>query len=414
VRRVAVIGAGPIGLEAALEARRRGHEVAVYESGRTGEHFRQYGDVRLFTPFRMNSTEQGRTRLGQTGIPLPSPEALLTAREFADRYLDPLARLPELRGAVREGTRVGQVARAGLRKPQGIAAAGDGSRSGRPFLLRVEGPEGTRFDRADVLIDASGVYGNPNPTGPGGLPAVGEGSLGDRIERHLPAFGSGARARYAGARVLLLGDGHSAATALVELAALAREGRAAPRVHWLHRETEGDVWPIDPADPLPARASLLARASESARERGWLTGHAGATVLAYDTRNPDAVRVTLRERDGSDRILEVDRVLALVGYRPDILLTREIHMHLCYASEGPMALASALLAARLANASAAGDCLAERSQGPDSLRSPEPDFFVLGAKSYGRNPQFLLSIGHEQIRDALDLVGPRAPARGAA
>ncbi|HKO22107.1 MAG TPA: FAD-dependent oxidoreductase, partial [Candidatus Eisenbacteria bacterium] len=33
-RRVAVIGAGPIGLEAALEAARRGFEVRLYEAGR--------------------------------------------------------------------------------------------------------------------------------------------------------------------------------------------------------------------------------------------------------------------------------------------------------------------------------------------------------------------------------------------
>ena len=85
-------------------------------------------------------------------------------------------------------------------------------------------------------------------------------------------------------------------------------------------------------------------------------------------------------------------------------------MHLCYASEGPMALASALLAARVADAGAAGDCLSQRSHGPDSLRTPEPDFFVVGAKSYGRNPNFLLSIGQEQVRDVLEMLGAATPA----
>jgi len=375
-----------------------------------GEHFRRYGEVELFTPFWMNSTELGRGRIEAAGGELPAEGALLSAREFVERYLEPLAGLPELRGAIRTGTRVSQIAREGLRKPDGIAAVGDDARARLPFLLRVEDRHGARFDRADAVIDASGVYGSPNATGPGGLPALGEEALGDRIERHLPSIRGSARERYAGARLLLLGDGHSAATALVDLAALAREKGSAPTVHWIHRDSTGDLWPIDPTDPLPARRALAERANAVARSGDWLTRHPGASVTAYEIRPGGSVGVTVRERGGGARALQVDRVLALVGYRPDISLYREVHMHLCYASEGPMALASALLAARVADAGAAGDCLSQRSHGPDSLRTPEPDFFVVGAKSYGRNPNFLLSIGQEQVRDVLEMLGAATPA----
>jgi thioredoxin reductase len=411
---VAVIGAGPIGLEAALDARRRGHDVTVYEACRVGEHFRRYGDVQLFTPFRMIATDLGRRRLEETGIRLPSEEEQLTARQFADRYLAPLALLPELRGSIREGTRVGHIAREGLRKRDGIVAVGDESRAGRPFLLRVEDSRGARFEKADVVLDASGVYGSPNAAGPGGLPAVGEEALGDRIERHLPSVRGEGRARYSGGRVLLLGDGHSAATSLVDLAALAREAGSAPTVHWVHRAVGGDVWPVDSRDPLPARRALLERANAAARSEGWLTRHPGATVLAFETLPSGPVGVTLRGRDGTERRIEVDRVLALVGYRPDLSLSREVHLHLCYASEGPMALASAILAAGPADSASAADCLSQRSHGPDSLRNPEPGFFVIGAKSYGRNPGFLLTIGHEQVRDVLRLVAPAAKSARAA
>ena len=44
-----------------------------------------------------------------------------------------------------------------------------------------------------------------------------------------------------------------------------------------------------------------------------------------------------------------------------------------------MKLAAALLGAR------GGDCLAQTSHGAETLANPEPGFFILGAKSYGRN-----------------------------
>jgi hypothetical protein len=122
-------------------------------------------------------------------------------------------------------------------------------------------------------------------------------------------------------------------------------------------------------------------------------------VVAYESRD-GRVRVTFRDH-GGERVLDVDRVLALVGYRPDVAMTRELQVHYCYASEGTMELAAAILGA----GGGGGDCLAEVAHGPDSLRNPEPGFFVLGAKSYGRNPQFLLSIGHQQVKDAFELIG---------
>ena len=64
------------------------------------------------------------------------------------------------------------------------------------------------------------------------------------------------------------------------------------------------------------------------------------------------------------------------------------------------------LAAAL-QSSNSGDCLVQMSHGPQSLTSPEPDFYILGAKSYGRNSNFLVAIGLEQIRDLFTLIGDR-------
>jgi len=403
--RVAVIGGGPTGLEAALALVQRGYDVTVYEAGRVGEHLRRFEWVRLFTPFAMNSSEEGRAALRVAGGGLPANDAILTAGELADRYLEPLARIPELRGRVREQTRVIAIGREGLSKGAGIVATGDRSRVGRPFLLRVaEAGRPECFERADVVIDASGVYATPRATGPGGLIALGEETLGDRIERHIPDLRGPGRARFAGRRVLLVGHGHSAATALLGLQTLADEGAGA-RVAWVHRATAPDADPfaVVAGDALPERRALATRANAIARGAPWLSRRAGAVVESYAPVE-GAIRVTLRDESGAVTTLDVDRVLGLTGYRPDASLASELQVHLCYASEAPMALATALLTAALASPDTAGDCLSQTAHGAETLRTPEPGYFILGAKSYGRNSNFLLSVGRAQIEEVASLL----------
>jgi hypothetical protein len=94
-------------------------------------------------------------------------------------------------------------------------------------------------------------------------------------------------------------------------------------------------------------------------------------------------------------------VLALNGGVGDASLYRQLQVHECYATAAPMNLSAALLAQAGA---AGGDCLALAPTGPETLANPEPGFFILGAKSYGRNSQFLLRIGWQQVDDALGLV----------
>jgi len=104
-------------------------------------------------------------------------------------------------------------------------------------------------------------------------------------------------------------------------------------------------------------------------------------------------RLAVTLRNGAADEVEVDHVLALNGGVPDASLYRQLQVHECYATSGPMQLAAALLG------ESGGDCLAQASHGPETLRTPEPGFFILGAKSYGRNSQFLLRIGWQQVDD---------------
>src|SRR5690606_7121573 len=83
-----------------------------------------------------------------------------------------------------------------------------------------------------------------------------------------------------------------------------------------------------------------------------------------------------------------DRVIANVGYRPDWTPQRELQLATCYATEGPLKLAAHLLGEQTA------DCLDVSAGEGDFLLNPEPNFYVLGTKSYGRNPNFLLQSGY--------------------
>jgi hypothetical protein len=91
----------------------------------------------------------------------------------------------------------------------------------------------------------------------------------------------------------------------------------------------------------------------------------------------------------------VDRVIVNTGYGPDNSIYRELQFHECWASRGPMKLSAALLGA------GAADCLDTPSFGVDALANPEPDFYVLGNKSYGRSPNFLLETGFKQVADVI-------------
>jgi hypothetical protein len=69
-------------------------------------------------------------------------------------------------------------------------------------------------------------------------------------------------------------------------------------------------------------------------------------------------------------------------------LHRELQIHECYATEGLMNVSAALLGTT--------DCLDAPVTGIEQLQSPEPDFYVIGHKSYGRSPHFLLEHGYAQ------------------
>lgn len=402
--RLAILGAGPTGLEAALAAAQAGYPFTLYEAGEAvAAHVRDWGHVRLFSPWELDVSPRARARLAEQGHEVPSNGSCPTGAELVEKALAPLADLPEIRPHVRLGTRVIAVGREGLLKHEEIGTA---ERRRRPFRLLVRDSHGREtVEHADVVLDCTGSYAIPNSLGDGGIPAPGERVLEEErpeaLAHRIPDVDRDEET-WAGQTVLLVGAGHSAQTAARDLARLAGK-RPGTRVIWSLRRVTPCFKPI-PDDGLPERSRLIKQAGELAR--GGTPGlevRSGEVVEAIGPSGNGPVRVVLRKTDGREESVEVDRILALTGSVGDHHLYRQLQVHECYATSGPMNLAAALLG----DAGGSADCLAQTSHGVETLVNPEPGFFLLGSKSYGRNTTFLMRVGWEQVAEVFGLLGER-------
>ena len=392
--KIAILGAGPTGLEAALAAAEAGHPFTVYEAApEVAGHVRAWGHVRLFTPWDLNVSPRMRRSLEAAGAAAPAGDDCPTGRELADRLLAPVAALPQVASDLRLGTRVVAIGREGLLKHEEIATAERGRHHFRLLVADAAGREWT--ETADVVLDATGTYGNPNSLGDAGIPAPGERAAGGAILRHLPDLAAEAGA-WAGRTILLAGSGHSAQTAARDLAEIARQAPGT-RVVWALRKGDCDLGPIA-GDPLPERARLAAEAAELAAGASPAIETRRGVVVEEVAKPNGRFEVVLRNGGGPER-LSVDRVLALTGYVGDHSLYRQLQVHECYATCGPIKLSAALL-----GAGGGADCMAQTSHGAETLTNPEPGFFILGAKSYGRNTTFLMRVGWSQVDEVFGLL----------
>lgn len=396
--RLAILGTGPTGLEAALAAAEKGFEPTIYEAGpHVAAHVRRWGHVQLFTPWALSVSPRARRRLAETGHPVPDGDACPTGAELLTQVLEPLAELPEIRRGLRLGTRVVEIGRQGLLKHEEISTP---ARAGQSFRLLLRDGEGREsVATADVVLDCTGSS-VPNTLGDGGIPAPGERALAERIEHDIPDLEQDGKA-WAGQTTLLVGEGHSAQTAALGFAQLVAN-HPGTRLVWAIRSAE-PTWGAVEHDALPARKAVTdgTRALASAPPEG-IEVRLGVVAEALEPKD-GRVRVTLRRDDGGQESFEVDRLLALTGKVGDHRLYRQLQVHECYATGAPMKLSAALLGA--GGAVTGGDCLAQTSPGPEVLRNPEPGFFILGSKSYGRRNDFLLRVGWQQVDDVFELLG---------
>ncbi|MFC0548305.1 FAD-dependent oxidoreductase [Kutzneria chonburiensis] len=383
---VAVVGAGPVGLAAAAHLVERGLTPLVLEAGpRAGHAVAQWNHVRLFSSWSELVDPAAGRLLEPTGWQQPAAQEYPTGAQWAQQYLVPLAEA--LGDRVRFGTRVVGVARRGRDRVV------DAGRESEPLTVHVETEHGEERITARAVIDASGTFGEPNPLGGDGLPAVGERAAADRIVYRVPDLADPlVRQRYAGKRIAIAGAGHSALTALVALAGLAEEHPGTQILWLLRRGATGAVFGGGDADQLPARGALGQRA-KAAAEAGpvqVVTGFRTAEVEA------GADGVVLVSQDGHKLEL-VDEVVVLTGFRPDLSWLSEVRLDLDPVLQAPRTLAP-LIDPNVHS------CGTVYPHGARELTQPEPNVYLVGMKSYGRAPTFLAMTGYEQVRSVVAAI----------
>jgi thioredoxin reductase len=395
---VAVVGGGPVGLAAAAHLIARGVPVKLYEAGETvAAHVRDWGHVRLFSPWGFTTDSASTALLRQHGWQAPPADALPTGHDLYAAYLAPLAGTPPMRAVIETGARVHSIARHGIDK---IKSSGRGN---HPFALTIhQANGGSRIDLARAVIDASGTWTSPNPASASGTPAVGEVMFADRILYGVPDVLGRDRAAYAHQRVLVIGGGHSAANALLDLARLAEQDLRTSIIWAVRAPDLSRVFGGGSADKLPARGKL-------GDDLRYLVDH-GRLELALDfsveriERAGDGVLVVERATENPRVLGPVDRIVVCTGQRPDLSMTRELRLDLDPWLESARPLGP-MIDPNLHS------CGSVPPHGYKELAHPEPGYFAVGIKSYGRAPTFLMATGYEQVRSiAAHLAGDEAAA----
>lgn len=387
---VAVIGSGPVGLAAAAHLIERGKTPIIFESGRTiGANVLEWGHVRMFSPWEFTVDRASVRLLEAHGWQMPPRDDLPTGRDLVERYLVPFSELPEVRDHIHLDARVIAVSRRNIDKMK------DAGRDDAPFVLHVVYGDGREaLIEASAVIDASGTWHKPNPLGSGGLPAIGEQRQAQHIFYGMPNVSGSMRERYANKRVMVVGSGHSAINALLELAEL-KASASMTTIYWAMRgKNLKQVYGGGEEDALPARGRLGTRIQAQV--------DAGTIQIV----SPFSIREITAAEDGLNVIgetaegvqaVQVDEIIATTGARPDLDMLRELRLELDPSLESTRALGP-MIDPNIHS------CGTVRPHGEAELRHPEKNFYIVGMKSYGRAPTFLLATGYEQVRSIVAVL----------
>lgn len=383
---VAIIGGGPIGLAAAAHLAERGQQFILFEAGPSiGQNILQWGHVRLFSPWQYNIDKAAERLLLKHGWQPPVLKELPFGQEIVHQYLEPLANLPELNTYIMLNARVVSISRKNTDKMKSA------NRAAAPFVLYVERNGKTERFEARAVIDASGTWAHSNPLHADGIWNREERDLKDRIYYGIPDLSAAEqRQKYAGKRIAVAGGGHSAINTLLDLVNL-KKSDANTEILWLMRkENVEEAYGGEENDQLEARGALGSQIHQ------WIDAGQIQVVTPYMiaglSHKDGKINIKGTVHGGEDKEMQgIDEIIVNTGSRPDFSFLSEIRLSIDPATESVEALAP-LIDPNVHS------CGTVRPHGEKELRHVEKNFYLVGMKSYGRAPTFLMATGYEQVR----------------
>lgn len=394
---VAIIGAGPVGLAAAAHLAIREIPFVVFEAGTSvGNNFLSWSHVRVFSPWKYNIDSAAEELLSQIGWVSPDKEGLPTGKELVAEYFKPLSEHPIIAPNIHLNAKVLSIGRKGFDKMK------TWGREEKPFSIKVNENGRIKYYEAKAVIDSSGTWNQPNPIGSGGVFAEGEQELEQHIFYGIPNVKEEALDRYKNKNVVVVGGGHSAINVLLDLASI-QEEYPNTQLNWvLRKENIERVYGGKQDDALAARGALGIRIEQLVNS-GKLNVYTPFHILKL-TKEEEGIEIEGDLNGKIERISKVDEIISNTGSRPNLDMIREVRVDLDASLESVFDLAE-LIDPNIHS------CGTVRPHGEKELRHPEQDFYIVGSKSYGRAPTFLMATGYEQVRSIVAyLAGDKVAA----
>ncbi len=389
---IAIVGGGPIGIEAALYGRFLGYSVEIYTSHRVGSRLAKWGDIVMPAPVAQSTSSLGLAALQAQGTPCQlDPASTVTYGEYVAQYLIPVAKTDLIYDSIHIQHRVESIGRWDSRIVRhgdaSVVNGGDDSE----FRVLVSSQQRGQFSQlVDIVLDCSGLGSYRVGLAPGGSRAVGE-SAAAKLSSGLCSLGGKDRDAFAGKHTVLYGYNLEAA-AFVDAFSRLAENYAGTRLTWIvpARVTRAGLPTIDGL-PIGGGLSELFDRSNAVLRRDELPivvqSAWGIEPVAFsdaESTTGPAARIALQLNAEETLTIDCDHLVNCANGLPDWRFADAVNT-------SPLGVFNG----------------AESRPLESRIATNEPHYYVLGAKSLAGG--FLsLADGLQQIRQAFGYIGGRA------
>lgn len=371
---IAIVGAGPVGVEAALYARFLGYFVMLFDTRRVGHRTLACGDELLAQPWSELTSPLGLAALAAQGTAsdLPASDAQISCRQYVEQYLIPVARTDLLYESVQINSPVTSISRTCCST---ASAAALDRRSEQEFRLLIDSQQRGEYTQlADIVLDCSGLSRLPGLASGGGI------AIGERANSHEMLLGrldvlGKQRARLAGKHALIYGRDWAACANALDIVRLAEEAPGT-RATWIVPKQLSEQDPLRLSAETPAEFVAAAQrlvANQGSDSTIGCIAAWGTEATRFDATEGWRVRLQIEEEETLD--VQGDVFINCSDARRDWNMVDS------------MPLATEVSA--------------------DGLTG-EPHYYVLGNKAVGPDASFAVPLVFEQIKQVFGRIGGRA------